>query len=184
MSTAASSLPVDALKFIRTTFLDALTHWGLVTHICVGKPITIGSDSGLSPERRQAIIWINAGILLIGPLGTNFSEILTGIQTFSFKKIHLKMSSGKWRPFCLGLNVLNDNKAVDMTTVSFQWNAFNAQITSQPYRAQFIGISSLDMDEFEVGTILPMVYSFEIHELLSISKIAMLEFSLFNKFWV
>ena len=66
----------------------------------------IGSDNGLSPGRRQAIIWINAGILLIGPLGTNFNEILIEIQTFSFRKIHLKMSSGKWRPFCLGLNVL------------------------------------------------------------------------------
>ena len=49
---------------------------------------------------------INAGILLIVPLGTNFSEILIGIQTFSIKKMHLKMSSAKWRPFCLGLNVL------------------------------------------------------------------------------
>ena len=35
-----------------------------------------GSDNGLSPGRRQAIIWTNAGISLIGPLGTNFSEIL------------------------------------------------------------------------------------------------------------
>ena len=77
-------------------------------HICVGKPIIIGSDTGLSPDRHQAIIWANAGILLIGPLGTNFSEILTGIQIFSFKKMHLQMSSAKWRPFCLGLNVLSD----------------------------------------------------------------------------
>ena len=54
------------------------------------------------------ILWIstNAGILLIGPLGTNLSEIVIEIHTFSFKKMHLKMSSGKWRPFCLGLNVL------------------------------------------------------------------------------
>ena len=59
-----------------------LTHWGRVTHICVGKLIIIGSDNGLSPERRQAIIWTNAGILLIGPLETNFSEILFEIQTF------------------------------------------------------------------------------------------------------
>ena len=71
-----------------------LTHWGRVTHICVGKLTIIGSDNGLSPGRRQAIIWTNAGILLIGPLGTNFSEILVEIYTFSFKKIHLKMSSG------------------------------------------------------------------------------------------
>ena len=77
-----------------------------MTHICVSKLTTIGSDNGLSPDRRQAIIWTNAGILLIGPLGTNFSENLIWIQTFSFKKMPLKMSSAKWRPFCLGLNEL------------------------------------------------------------------------------
>ena len=76
-----------------------LTHWGRVTHICVVKLTIIGSDDGLSPGRRQAIIWTNAGILLIGPLGTNFIEILIGIQKFSFKKMHLKVSSAKWRPF-------------------------------------------------------------------------------------
>ena len=43
-----------------------------MTHICVGNLIGIGSDNGLSPGRRQAIIWTNAGILLIGLLGTNF----------------------------------------------------------------------------------------------------------------
>ena len=83
-----------------------LTHWGRVTHICVGKLTIIGSDNGLSPGRRQAIFWTNAGILLIRPLGTNFSEILSEIQSFSFKKMHLKMSSVKWRPFCFGLKVL------------------------------------------------------------------------------
>ena len=86
--------------------LEPLTHWGRVTHICVNKLTIVGSDNGLSPGRRQAIIGTIAGILLIGPLGTNFSEILIGIQTFSFKIMHLKMSSGKWRPSCLGLNVL------------------------------------------------------------------------------
>ena len=44
---------------------------GRVTHICVGKQTIIVSDNGLSPGRRQAIIWTNAGILLIGPLGKN-----------------------------------------------------------------------------------------------------------------
>ena len=53
-----------------------LTHWGRETHICVGKLTIIASDNGLSPGRRQAIIWTNAGILLIGPLGTNFNGIL------------------------------------------------------------------------------------------------------------
>ena len=85
---------------------NLLTHWGRVTHICVGKLIIIGSDNGLSPGRRQAIIWTIAGIWLIRPLGTIFSEILIEIHKFSFTKMHLKMSSGKWRPSCLGLNVL------------------------------------------------------------------------------
>ena len=58
---------------------DELTHWGRVTHICVSKLTIIGSDNGLSPGRHEAIIWTNAGILLIGPLGTNISEILIDI---------------------------------------------------------------------------------------------------------
>ena len=61
----------------------------------------------MSPDRRQAIIWTNAGILLIWTLGTNFSEILIAILTFAFKKTCLKVSTAKRRPFCLGLNVLS-----------------------------------------------------------------------------
>ena len=83
-----------------------LTHWGQVTHLCVSRLAIIRSDNGLSPGRCQAIFWTNAGILLIGPPGTNFNEILTAIHTFSFKKIHLKLSFGKWRPSYLCLNVL------------------------------------------------------------------------------
>ena len=88
------------------TGISTFTHWGRVTHICVGNLAIIGSDDGLSPGRRQAIIRSNAGILLIGSLGTNFSEIWIGVQTFSLKKIRLKISSAKRRPFCLGFNVL------------------------------------------------------------------------------
>ena len=77
-----------------------------MTHICVGNLTIIDPDNGLSPGRRQAIIRTNAGILLIEPLRTNFREILIEIHTFSLKEMHLKMSSGKWQPFCLGLNVL------------------------------------------------------------------------------
>ena len=76
-----------------------------MTRICVSK--LTGSVNGLLPSRRQAIIWTNAGILLTGPLGTNFNETSSEIHTFSFKKIHLKLSPGKWRTCCLGLNVLN-----------------------------------------------------------------------------
>ena len=84
-----------------------LAHWGRVTHICVNELITIiDSGNGLMPGRRQAIIWTNAGILLIEPLGTNFNDMLIEIHKFSFKKFHFNMSSGKWQPSCLGINVL------------------------------------------------------------------------------
>ena len=86
-----------------------LTHWGRVTHICVGEQTIIVSDNGLLPGRRQAIICTNDGILLIGPYGTNFSEIGIEILTFSLMKMSLKVLSAKWQPFCLGLNVLMDS---------------------------------------------------------------------------
>ena len=94
-----------------------------MTHLCVSKLTSIASDNGLSPGRRQAIIWNNAGILLIGPLGTNFSGILIEIQIFSLKKIRLKMSSAKCRPFCLGLNVLNAS-AISLSKIgpTAKWN--------------------------------------------------------------
>ena len=85
--------------------LISFTSLSRVTHIWVSKLTTIGSDNGLSPDRRQAIIWTNAGILLIGPLGTKFSDVAIETLTFSFKKMRLKVSSAKWRPFRLGLNV-------------------------------------------------------------------------------
>ena len=93
-------------RFLCTT---SATLWSLAkplnplrpsdAYTCVGNLTIIGSDNGLSPGRRQAITWTNVGILLIGLLGTNFSGMLIQIHTFSFKKIHLKMSSGKWRQF-------------------------------------------------------------------------------------
>ena len=84
-----------------------LTHWGRVTHMCVVKLTTIGSDNGLSPCQRQAIIWTNARILFIRTLGTNLSEILGEIHSFSFSKMRLKMLSAKCRLFGLRLNELS-----------------------------------------------------------------------------
>ena len=82
-------------KMLAILSINQLIHWGRVTHICVGKLNIIGSDNGLSPRRHQDIIWTNSMILLIRPLGTNFSEILYRNQTFSFKKMHLKILSAK-----------------------------------------------------------------------------------------
>ena len=84
------------------------THWGRVTHICIGDLTIIGSNIDLAPGWRQAIIWTNAGILLIGPLGTKFSEILIEILAFSLKKNVFKNVICEWRPFCFSLNVLSE----------------------------------------------------------------------------
>ena len=72
----------------------------------VGNLTIIGSDNGFSPGRRRAIITTNAGLLLVGPLGTNFIEILIAIYTFSITKINFKMLYGKMaaifpRPQCV-----------------------------------------------------------------------------------
>ena len=85
-----------------------LTHWGWVTHICISKLTIIVSGGGLSPGRRQTIIWTNAGLLPTGSLGTNFSEISNEIYILSFMKLHSIMS-GDWRPFCLDRNVLGNH---------------------------------------------------------------------------
>ena len=68
----------------------------------------LGSDNGLSHVWQQAILWINAGLLLTGPLATNFSESWTKKLKFSYKKMDLKMSSGKRRPFCLRHSLPNE----------------------------------------------------------------------------
>ena len=101
--------------------LNELTQWGQLRHICVSKLTIIGWDNGLSPGRHQAIIWTNIGILLIRPLGTNLSEI----PTFSLKKIHLKISSVKWQPFCLGLNVLTGSSLLVTVWCLFGAKPFN-----------------------------------------------------------
>ena len=73
----------------------------LVPHIYASVNwISIGSDNGLSPIRRQAIIQTNARSLSIGLLGTNFIEILIKILNFSFTKMQLKILSVKCQPFC------------------------------------------------------------------------------------
>ena len=83
-----------------------LTNWGRVTHICIGELTIIGSDNGLSPGWRQSIIWTNAGIFLIWPMGTNFSEILIEINTFFIQENAFENVVWKMAAICLGLNVL------------------------------------------------------------------------------
>ena len=107
-------------------------------YICVGNLTIVGSDNGLSPGRRQAIIWTNDGILLMRPLGTNFSEISSEILILSFKKMRLKMSSAKWRQFSLALNVLNNVSVHWLAIHKTLHNTWYATLTSDSrFRSMF-----------------------------------------------
>ena len=79
----------------------------------------------------------HGGILLIRHLGTNFNEISIEILTFSFIKMRLKVSSAKWRPFCLGLNVLIAHQLLwqnmEATVSIFQ----ESPLTGEPHERLF-----------------------------------------------
>ena len=94
-----------------------LTHWGRVTHICVSKLTIIGSDNGLSPGRRQAIIWTNAGILLI--LKRN-SGIF--IQDNAFENVVCEIASILSRPQCV-------KTSHDIVSCTWYWH-WHAEISS------------------------------------------------------
>ena len=98
-----------------------LTHWGRVTHICVGKLIIIGSDNGLSPDRRQAIIWTNAGLMSIGPMRTYFSENTTiFIEEIARENVVREMASILSQPQCVkGDEVVVFTCFIDKTMFSF-----------------------------------------------------------------
>ena len=88
--------------FLDGWFNTSLTHLPLMPHIYASDLSSISSGNGLSHVWCQAITWSHAELLSIGALGTNLSEIPIKIQKFSLVKMHLNMSSVKWRTFCLG----------------------------------------------------------------------------------
>ena len=98
---------------------DELTHWG--------------RDNGLSPGWCQAIIWTNAAILLIGPLGKNFNEIHSKIHTFSFKKINLKcllengghFVSASQNPTCISPALTTELNGVICEHFRGNWSCYN-----------------------------------------------------------
>ena len=71
---------------------------------CVNSTI-IGSENGLLHGQHQTIIWANTGILLIGPLGRNFSEILSNLYIFiqenAFQNVVRKTAVILSRPQCV-----------------------------------------------------------------------------------
>ena len=78
-----------------------------MTHICVCNVTIIGSDNGLSPGRRQAIIWTNVGILLIGPLGLNSNEIFNRNRIFFIWKYLLENGNFWSWPQCVNSEYCN-----------------------------------------------------------------------------
>ena len=85
-----------------TAWKPCSTHWGRVMHIYISKLTTIGSDNGLLPHRRQAIIWTSAGMLLVWPLGTNLNRNLyIFIQGNAFENVVREMGEILSRPQCV-----------------------------------------------------------------------------------
>ena len=83
------------------TFNKELTHRGQVTFICFSKLCFICPDNGSSPIRHKPLSGSSLiGSSLIRPIGTHFSEFRIKMKQYSFKKMSLKRSSAKWRPFC------------------------------------------------------------------------------------
>ena len=72
--------------------VHTLTHWDWVMHICVSKLTIIGSDNGLSPGWRQAIIWTNAEFLVFP--GLWIVELYPYIYRQSTDQIELRF--GAW----------------------------------------------------------------------------------------
>ena len=94
---------------------------------------TIGSYNGLSPGRHQNFNWTNARTWLIGPLGTNFSEIWLQFKHFHWRKYVSKcrvqnvgrplMLSHNWHRGCgeLGLNSRYTFSLLAPTHLNHKW---------------------------------------------------------------
>ena len=100
--TIHDQLLIDSCHVSRHSLQSDLTHRARATNIWVSELAIIGSDNGLSEPMFEQC-WL---ISSTGHYRTVYSEIFIEIQTFSFKKIRLKMSSVIYRPFCLVLSVL------------------------------------------------------------------------------
>ena len=114
------------------------THWGRVTHICVSKILTISSNNGLSPGRRQAIIWNDAGILGIGRLGINFSGILIEINILSCKKYYDDVKMGAIASQITSLTIVysfvysdaDQRKHQSSASLAFVWGIHRGPVNS------------------------------------------------------
>ena len=111
-------LPNTMAFWIASRGLGVSTHWDRVTYICVSKLTIIASDNGLSPGRRQAIIWTNSGKLLIGNSGTNFSENEIEIDTISFRKMTAILSRPRYVNVTVGTLKYEQTRPINTTNTN------------------------------------------------------------------
>ena len=117
------------------TGASELTQWGRVTHICINKLTIISSDNSLLPGRRQAFIYTNAGILLIGSLETNFSEILIKILTFSLNEnVVWKIAAILSWPQCVNINIWKTPRCYCGNAVDILHNIFFENLEPKLYQ--------------------------------------------------
>ena len=112
-------------EYTISLMITYLTHWGRLPHICIGNLTIIDSDNGLSPGRRQAIIWTNAGILLFWILRNKFQWNLNShifIQENAFESVVCEMVTILYRPQCVKTVVHGCiNKNISSRLFSWPW---------------------------------------------------------------
>ena len=90
---------------------ELLTHWSWMTHICVSKLTIIGSDNGLPPGRRQAIIWNQwwniVNWTLMNKLQWNFKRnSYIFIQEKTFENVVCEMAAILSRHHCVKIYIV------------------------------------------------------------------------------
>ena len=89
-------------------FINSWTHWGWVMHVCVSKLNINGSDNGLAPTMWQTIHYLNQWWNVVNWTLRNKLQWNFKWNPYIFiQEMYLNVSSAKWRPLCLCLNVLN-----------------------------------------------------------------------------
>ena len=102
---SASQCPSISNSLHKDTRIYVNGIYGILFSTIAKPKFIIGLNYGLSPRRRYAMIWTNAGILFILPFWTKFSEILIEIHVYiqenAFENVVWEMAD-----IFLGLNVL------------------------------------------------------------------------------
>ena len=117
----------------------------MIIHLCWLNTVLI---KGHCP----AIIWTNAGLLSIGLLGTNFNEIIIKIKNSLLMKMHLKISSAKWQPFCPGVFTSAISGSSRLVVLRFHADAFARQEIKQVLLNELDHLDPFYKDQLKITT--------------------------------